>query len=40
MEIADKFEKKWNFPNCVEAVDGKHVVMQAHTITTTKAPIQ
>ena len=29
MQIADKFEKKWNFPNCVGAVDGKHVVMQS-----------
>ena len=28
MDIAKKFEEKWNFPNCLEAVDGKHIVMQ------------
>lgn len=29
MEIAENFETMWNFPHCVGAVDGKHVVMQA-----------
>ena len=29
MQIADTFEKKWNFPICVGAVDGKDVVMQS-----------
>lgn len=26
--IANKFEEKWNFPNCIRAIDGKHVVIQ------------
>eukprot|EP00112_Aurelia_sp_Birch-Aquarium-sp1_P024660 Seg788.16 transcript_id=Seg788.16/GoldUCD/mRNA.D3Y31 product="Protein ALP1-like" protein_id=Seg788.16/GoldUCD/D3Y31 len=26
--IAQNFEKKWQFPNCIGAIDGKHLVMQ------------
>ena len=28
IKITDEFQKKWNFPNCVGAIDGKHIVMQ------------
>ena len=27
--ISRKFELLWNFPNCLGAIDGKHIVMQA-----------
>ena len=28
MEIEDGFKKRWGFPNCLGALDGKHVMIQ------------
>lgn len=28
-KVAIRFEKLWQFPNCVGVIDGKHIVMQA-----------
>lgn len=29
VKIAKEFQERWNFPNCIGAIDGKHVVLQA-----------
>ncbi|CAH1999568.1 unnamed protein product [Acanthoscelides obtectus] len=29
LDVAKQFEKTWNFPHCLGALDGKHVVIQA-----------
>lgn len=29
MTVSQEFLSQWNFPNCIGAVDGKHVVMTA-----------
>lgn len=27
-QIAEGFKEKWNYPNCIGAMDGKHVLIQ------------
>ncbi|XP_030758852.1 protein ANTAGONIST OF LIKE HETEROCHROMATIN PROTEIN 1-like [Sitophilus oryzae] len=35
-EIAAEFSSRWNFPQCLGAIDGKHVVLQAPINTGTE----
>jgi len=34
--IAKEFNEKWDFPNCLGAVDGKHVVIQCPVYSETE----
>lgn len=32
IQKANEFEEVWDFPNCIGAVDGKHIVLQVYKI--------
>jgi len=31
LKISADYEEKWNFPHCLGALDGKHILLQAPT---------
>ena len=33
ISIADEFYERWNFPNCIVAIDSKHVMIQCPKFT-------
>lgn len=30
IDISKEFDEKWDFPHCIGAIDGKHVVIQVY----------
>ena len=26
--VADQFEERWNYPNCIVTIDGKHIALK------------
>ena len=31
IQIEERFHTRWNFPNCIGALDGKHIMIQAQS---------
>jgi hypothetical protein len=31
LSVSEKFHKRWNYPHCLGAIDGKHVVIASQT---------